>query len=441
MEPHIEPSVKASRSDVNLLSENRIVSESTSNAREMIPVQSSSSYRMERTTDVNNSPGARKRNFPASTDGLSSPIQVITKTLQRIASFGQRTMADQHTVMDQRPMILNTPKVDKEEKMEEIRKLHLELWERYNIVFTKVGEFKGHLTMIKELFPDYGQPFEKHISDFEFIASYLYKRKLKQLEGHLNKTKRRKVTLHDDLTDRGVWGKAGTSFLSSFDNTILNGVHRGQAENDKARLFTARWSVLMMGFFRDCRKYEMLPESSVEYGSECAARFFSSYVLGKFPPYDVATTYLNLDLRRSILEDRNIKRLKQLSENFDEVTWEYIEFRILAARLEHEEDKDWGKHFDLIMNAFLERSQDRKDWFFEIMSLFQILITYIPKVNFSADKIQEQLVHFKVVYDMLKFIQRYNPEIDIKSPSLDLRCILVTFSEYQGEAEWGQKLF
>jgi hypothetical protein len=97
--------------------------------------------------------------------------------------------------------------------------------------------------------------------------------------------------------------------------------------------------------------------------------------------------------------------------DFDEVTWEYIEFRILAARLEHEEDKDWGKHFDLIMNAFLERSQDRKDWFFEIMSLFQILITYIPKVNFSADKIQEQLVHFKVVYDMLKFIQRYNPEV------------------------------
>jgi hypothetical protein len=199
---------------------------------------------------------------------------------------------------------------------QEIQKLRWEISQRYFTLSRKVESFKENLKMTKEHFPDHGKNFEEHISDFGSIAGYIYRRKLKQLEGDIQTIKRRKTKLRDGLTDRRAWEKAVTHFLSSFENVIQNGVYRGKAENEKVRLLTARWSDLMMGFFLDLKKYEMLPKSILKHWSKYAGRFLSSYLLGKFPPFDVATTYLNCDLRQSILKDRNINRFKHLFESW-----------------------------------------------------------------------------------------------------------------------------
>ena len=70
----------------------------------------------------------------------------------------------------------------------------------------------------------------------------------------------------------------------------------------------------MLDFFLDLKELGILPKSSSEkYPSEDASQFVVMYALGRTPPCDVATNYLYLDLRESILGAWN-KKLKGLAQ-------------------------------------------------------------------------------------------------------------------------------
>ena len=71
----------------------------------------------------------------------------------------------------------------------------------------------------------------------------------------------------------------------------------------------------MLDFFLNLKELGILPSllrSASERSFE-TGKFVASYLLGKFSPFDVTSTYLNWDLRTSILEDTNIHKLKELS--------------------------------------------------------------------------------------------------------------------------------
>jgi hypothetical protein len=67
----------------------------------------------------------------------------------------------------------------------------------------------------------------------------------------------------------------------------------------------------MLDFFLDMKQLGILPrEKSEKYPSEHLVQFILSYVLGKSLPYSYATTYHNMDLRKTIqrsLDNRIIK--------------------------------------------------------------------------------------------------------------------------------------
>jgi hypothetical protein len=63
------------------------------------------------------------------------------------------------------------------------------------------------------------------------------------------------------------------------------------------------------------------------------------------------------------------------------------------------------------VNEFLKKGfEDGRLGLSEIKNIFENIITYIPRATFAPDQTNEILVHFKVVYDVLKLIQRCNPE-------------------------------
>jgi hypothetical protein len=187
-------------------------------------------------------------------------------------------------------------------KIKEIQQYHMALSEKVES-FEK--EFKG----LKGQFPNNGQQFEAHIFNLKMAAGNLYKRKVKHLNGNRYSVSWKEEELPNDLWD-AIYKKVATGWLSSFHDVVQAGVYEGQA-----RLLLAHWSDLMMDFFLDLKELELIPESSLsESWSKATGQFVSCYLLGKFPPFDVTTTYLNFDLIASIVEDRNSTRLKILSQ-------------------------------------------------------------------------------------------------------------------------------
>jgi hypothetical protein len=79
--------------------------------------------------------------------------------------------------------------------------------------------------------------------------------------------------------------------------------------------------------------------------------------------------------------------------------------------MKHEAPGVCSKEYDEIVNEFLKRLSQVGGYKSSIKSLFKKIITYIPRAKFSPDQKKEQLVHFKVLYDMLRFIYQNNPEV------------------------------
>jgi hypothetical protein len=64
------------------------------------------------------------------------------------------------------------------------------------------------------------------------------------------------------------------------------------------------------------KEFKLIPQpnAGIKYPSEDAGKFLLSYLLCKFPPFDVEAAYLNFDLKASILNDINGKGLRDLSK-------------------------------------------------------------------------------------------------------------------------------
>lgn len=95
---------------------------------------------------------------------------------------------------------------------------------------------------------------------------------------------------------------------------------------------------------------------------------------------------------------------------FDAATWKELEFQFLKARLEHEVAAGAPPQgFEPIVTRFIQGGR-LPDGGSEMGSLFQDIISYIPKAELTGEEKQaeERLVHFKVLYDMLRFIYRHN---------------------------------
>jgi hypothetical protein len=186
-----------------------------------------------------------------------------------------------------------------------------EIQQRCWVLCEGIERFKKESSNLEKLSPDNGQQFKAHISNWESTAHSMYISELKQLAGGRDLAKQIKKNLHDYVVNRELFRKAVAEHLSSLNDVIYSGFYREKDKNDRARLLIARWSDFTMDFFLDLIDRKIFKLSSPDV---MTSQFVSSYLLGKFPPFDVPTTYLNFYVRESILRDRNAIQLRELSQ-------------------------------------------------------------------------------------------------------------------------------
>ncbi|PLW10056.1 hypothetical protein PCANC_22853, partial [Puccinia coronata f. sp. avenae] len=252
---------KASLSNVNLLSRHDRIVEDLQNTRsstiDLIPGESSGSNVMEPPADIQNKPDT----FPK-----------------------------------------------EERQIQEVKQRCWKLSERIKI-------FEEDFDELKNMFPEDGLQFQKHISGWKLVAGNLYARKVNQLNNSPHPVHGRKCPW-PNVTGDEIFRRYANDYFSSFECAAQAGfnINRKKEVDNEARLLMARWTNLMLDFFLDMKELEILPPtSSEEYPSEDASQFVVMYALGRTPSCDVATNYLYLDLRASILGDWN-KKLKGLAQ-------------------------------------------------------------------------------------------------------------------------------
>jgi hypothetical protein len=185
--------------------------------------------------------------------------------------------------------------------------------QHHSALSTKVKILDEELEKIKGSFPEAGKQFKTHISNWTLSAGILYATKVNKLNNGRFHSYVRPDELPRDVWDE-IYIQNVKHFFSSFESVVQIGVYHGKEVDDEERSLVARWSDLMLDFFLDLKELEILPNPrSEKYPGEYAGQFVLGYVLGKFHPCDVATTYLNLDLRKSILGDLNHKRIKNIA--------------------------------------------------------------------------------------------------------------------------------
>jgi hypothetical protein len=186
-----------------------------------------------------------------------------------------------------------------------------EVQRRHSALSEKVNHFKEEFNKLKERFPENGQQFERHISNWKLSASHLYGMKVNQLNNCRNSIHGiTEVNLPNTDLD-----EIYMLFAHDFKHLVQTGVYHGKEADSEERLLMARWCDLMLDFFLDLKELGILPKPNPEkYSSQIASQFVLSYVLGKFPPYDTTTAYINLNLKTSILLDRYSRRIKDLAQ-------------------------------------------------------------------------------------------------------------------------------
>jgi hypothetical protein len=182
---------------------------------------------------------------------------------------------------------------------------------RHSELSQKVKTFEQDFVKLKNLFPENGHQLEKHISDWTLFAGNLYTRKVNQINNRPYSFLGRILPLPNDVLDE-VFVRNSKDYLSSFERLVKTGVHHGEKVDQKARSLMIRWSNLMLDFFLDLKELEMFPKPrSEEYPSEDAGQFVLSYVLGRSPPFDIATSYAHKNFKETVVGYRN-KRLMDM---------------------------------------------------------------------------------------------------------------------------------
>ncbi|WAQ81614.1 hypothetical protein PtA15_1A956 [Puccinia triticina] len=178
--------------------------------------------------------------------------------------------------------------------------------------------------------------------------------------------------------------------------------------NGGLRLMMSHWCDLMIDLFHHIEKLALVPtEILSEFQKKDQGKFFSSLIVAKYTHYDVYSTYLNFDLRLSILEDCNLKDdLKEIFKGVDEGTWKQVEFQFVTAQLKFEESVQLFDDFDEIREEFITKaSPSTATSVSDMKILLENIIAYIPGVELKGYAYEEDevLIHFKLLYEMIIF--------------------------------------
>lgn len=184
----------------------------------------------------------------------------------------------------------------------------------------KIKQFRKDFLSMKHTFPEI---FDEHRMALENSANNLFDRRiLNIIAGKEVPLSRGKAVLPEEVGDI-IFLKVIEGPFSSFEEAIR--VFSGDPEkyeNEEARLMMSQWSDLMIDFYGDLMKLELVsPQNLSLFQKKDQGQFFASLIIAKYPQFDVNSTYLNFDLRLSIAEDPNLKTEK-LKEIF--LGWSYV---------------------------------------------------------------------------------------------------------------------
>ncbi|OAV91537.1 hypothetical protein PTTG_27939 [Puccinia triticina 1-1 BBBD Race 1] len=184
---------------------------------------------------------------------------------------------------------------------------------------------------------------------------------------------------------------------------------------EEVRLMMSQWSELMIEFYNGLKEVELVSSENLSaFQKKDQGQLLASFIIAKYPQFDVTSTYLNFDLRLSIAEDPNLshKTLKKIFMELDEEKWKQVDFQFLKNQLTAKKSGASFGDFDLIQKEFLEKaSLDRTSSSSEMRDLLKNTISYIATANFEDNQQDEVLIHFKLVYEILRIIQQYYPGV------------------------------
>jgi hypothetical protein len=113
-----------------------------------------------------------------------------------------------------------------------------------------------------------------------------------------------------------------------------------------------------------------------------------------------------------------------LYAEFPETIWKQIEFQYLKSQLKHSSATHFSKSFDPLLKGILKVGSEIEYGF------FKGIINYTNKLNFDFGQMNgKELFLIKLVFDIIKFILNYNPEVltTMKAPEFP---ILMQFMEH-----------
>ncbi|KAA1069068.1 hypothetical protein PGT21_010733 [Puccinia graminis f. sp. tritici] len=371
------------------------VSESSIPGEKVLPVyHNKESPVLEETIDVKNNPdGSKDSSFASDTQHIYIPQDL--NAVQPTETTGPNT----HLTIQK---YLKSSKIQKIlEQCAEISKEFIHSKEDYSY--------------FQKLFPRNYRQFSLHIKELKDLSNYLYKRRIWEiligrpllLEGGGVRLSNQIVANIDIILIKDC--------LSLFEEFVETGVYQVYKDSKIVNLMISDWTNLIVHFILDLVNLEIVPQGTIlEFLRKDHGKLLWSLITIKYFPFDVASEYLNFDLRLSFAEDRNINntKLRDIFQAFNEDAWKQAEFKLLKAKLL---DKTVGVHsefFHLITEYFLRiASPDKETSASHVEHLLEELMDYIPRVKFLKNLPSKILIHFKLMYDMIKFILREYPEV------------------------------
>ncbi|KAA1104100.1 hypothetical protein PGT21_010821 [Puccinia graminis f. sp. tritici] len=250
---------------------------------------------------------------------------------------------------------------------------------------------KEDYSYFQKLFPRNYRQFSLHIKELKDLANYLYKRRIFEiligrpliLEGGGVRLSNQLVANIDIILIKDC--------LSLFEEFVETGVYQVYKDSKIVNLMISDWTNLIVHFIHDLVNLEIVPQGTIlEFLRKDHGKLLWSLITIKYCPFDVASKYLNFDLRLSIAEDRNINntKLRDIFQAFNEDAWKQAEFKLLKAQLL---DKTVGVHSEfshLITEYFLRiASPDKKTSASHVEHLLEGLMDVgISPLFFSSPK-------------------------------------------------------
>ncbi|WAR54285.1 hypothetical protein PtB15_3B799 [Puccinia triticina] len=104
---------------------------------------------------------------------------------------------------------------------------------------------------------------------------------------------------------------------------------------EEVRLMMSQWSELMIEFYNGLKEVELVSSENLSaFQKKDQGQLLASFIIAKYPQFDVTSTYLNFDLRLSIAEDPNLshKTLKKIFMELDEEKWKQAIYQEVGSR-------------------------------------------------------------------------------------------------------------